>query len=60
MNILSESTVVLPVIDSVLTEAETHFELPDEEAKAEVSSAIAGIEDPAVAETLRKIFGLTV
>ena len=59
VNILSESTVVLPVIESILTEAETHLELPDEEAKAEVSSAIAGIEDPAVAETLRKIFGLT-
>lgn len=58
VNILSESTVVLPVIDSVLTEAETHLELPDEEAKAEVSSAIAGIEDPEVAEMLRNLFGL--
>ena len=58
VNILSESTVVLPVIDSVLTEAETHLELPDEKSKAEVSSAIAGIEDPEVAEMLRNLFGL--
>ena len=58
VNTLAESTVVLPVIESVLASEDTHIELPDEKSKAEVSSAIAGIEDPEVAEMLRNLFGL--
>lgn len=58
VNSLAESDVILPVVESVLAEEETHLEIADEEIKAEVNAAIAGIEDPAVREQLKNLFGL--
>lgn len=59
VNTLAESTVVLPIMESMVT-AEQPLELPDEETKAEVSTAIEDIAktNPEAAESLKKIFGL--
>lgn len=58
VNSLAESDVILPVVESILAEEETHLEIADEATKAEVNAAIAGIEDPAVREQLKNLFGL--
>ncbi len=59
VNTLAESTVVLPIMESMVT-AEQPLELPDEETKTEVSAAIEDIAktNPEAAESLKKIFGL--
>ncbi len=58
VNSLAESDVILPVVESVLAEEETHLEIADEVTKAEVSAAIEGVADPAVREQLKNLFGL--
>ena len=58
VNSLAESDVILPVVESILAEEETHLEIADEATKAEVSAAIEGVADPAVREQLKNLFGL--
>lgn len=59
VNTLAESTVILPIMESMVT-SEQPLELPDEETKTEVSNAIEDIAktNPEAAESLKKIFGL--
>ena len=58
VNALAESTVILSVVENVLAKEDAHIELSDEATKAEVTSAIAAVEDPEVREQLRNLFGL--
>ena len=58
VNSLAESDVILPVVESILAGEDAHLELPDGATKAEVNAAIAGVEDPAVREQLKNLFGL--
>ncbi len=56
VNSLAETTVILPVLESMVSE-ESSIELP-EQTRTEVVTAINNLADAEKAETLRKIFGL--
>ncbi len=58
VNALAESTVILPVLESMMTSEGPILELPDAQTEAEVAAAIHALEDAEAAELLREIFGL--
>ena len=57
VNALAESTVIVPVLESMIDKGEANTSMPEDQ-KAEFIAAVDKLEDTEKAETLRKILGL--